>query len=488
MVSTDLGACEWFLWDLRRSNLLDRGQLDQIVGAFLEKNPRAEPPALAEFLVGQGILTQFQADRLLQGKTQGFVLGPYVLMDSLGTGSMGTVYRAQSKTDGKWFAVKVLPRRSMWNVRLARRKVRVFEQHQHPSIVPFVDVGTSGGMHYLAWPMVEGTTLEKIVQTEGKLDPGRVARLAVQAVEGLEVFHQQGLFHGLLKPSNFMISLGDHLYVLDFGIGSLLAETEGESLVDTMSTANSVSSGLDCASPESIMDPTNLNPVGDQYSLGCVLYYCLTGQYPFPEGTAAEKMIAQQIKEPAPLLELAPEVPEGLALVVERLMQKSPATRFSSTGQLLEALRPFANEDAAAFRAHVQPERKPEPPRQRAVAGSPAAAPRPLIRPEAHGAARPKPAAAPSHSPRQSPNGASAHPQHQRHPQHQNGSASATQSQPSPQPAAKATPRMASPLPSRELFEDPPRRKWVQVVSMAALVVVTVGISALAWYLSRRFF
>src|SRR5436853_3862448 len=94
MVTTELGACEWFVWDLRRSNLIDRGQLDQIVGEFLQTHPRAEPPALAEFLIAKGILSQFQADRLLQGKTQGFVLGPFTLIDSLGAGSMGTVYKA----------------------------------------------------------------------------------------------------------------------------------------------------------------------------------------------------------------------------------------------------------------------------------------------------------------------------------------------------------------------------------------------------------
>src|SRR5919198_3392297 len=128
MVSTDLGACEWFVWDLRRSNLVERGRLDQLVGEFLARHPDAEPPALAEHLVRQGILTDFQAERLLQGKTQGFVLGPFTLMDALGAGSMGTVYKALSKTDSRSYAVKVLPRRSMWNVRIARRKVRQFEQ------------------------------------------------------------------------------------------------------------------------------------------------------------------------------------------------------------------------------------------------------------------------------------------------------------------------------------------------------------------------
>ena len=123
MLTTDLGACEWFVWDLRRSNLIDRGQLDQVIGEFLAKNPGAEPPQLAEFLVDKNFLTDFQAERLLQGKTQGFVLGPFTLMDALGAGSMGTVYKAHSKTDNNWYAVKVLPRRSMWNVRIARRKV-----------------------------------------------------------------------------------------------------------------------------------------------------------------------------------------------------------------------------------------------------------------------------------------------------------------------------------------------------------------------------
>src|SRR5262245_58190488 len=137
MMTTDLGACEWFVWDLRRSNLIDRGQLDALINEFLTKHPGAEPPALSEFLVAQGILTPFQAERLLQGKTQGFVLGPFTLMDSLGSGSMGTVYKAQNKNDNNWYAVKVLPRRSMWNVRIARRKVRAFEQAQHPAVVPF---------------------------------------------------------------------------------------------------------------------------------------------------------------------------------------------------------------------------------------------------------------------------------------------------------------------------------------------------------------
>jgi hypothetical protein len=342
MVNADLGACEWFIYELRRSSLIDRGQLDQVVGDYLKKNPRAEPPALADYLVQQNILTQFQAERILQGKTQGLVLGPYVLMDAIGQGSMGQVYKALSKTDNQWYAVKVLPRRSMWNVRLARRQVRAFGQFTHPSVVPFVDVGTSGGLHYLVWPLAEGEPLESVVQREGKLTPEQTALYGLQVASGLASSQQNGLFHGLLKPSNIMIGTDGVARILDFGIGSLLVENEGESLVDTMSTANALTSGLDCASPESIMEPTNRTPAGDQYSLGCVLYYCLSGRYPFPEGSAVEKMMAHQFKQPTPIAELVPDAPPQLLEVLDKLMQKAAENRYTGCDELVEALKPIA--------------------------------------------------------------------------------------------------------------------------------------------------
>jgi serine/threonine-protein kinase len=391
MLTTDLGACEWFVWDLRRSNLIERGQLDAIVGEFLTANPGAEPPALAQHLVSRGILTDFQAERLLQGKTQGFVLGPFTLMDALGTGSMGTVYKAQSKNDNQFYAVKVLPRRSMWNVRIARRKVRIFEQCRHPSVVPFIDVGTAGGMHYLAWPLVEGTTLEKVVATQGALAPDVASGYLSQAAEGLELCHRQKLIHGLLKPSNLILGPDGQVSILDFGIGCLLAETEGESLVDTMSTANSVNSGLDCSSPESIMDPTNLTPIGDQYSLGCVLYFLLAGRYPFPDGTAVEKMMAHQHKQPTPIQQLVPALPDGLAGVIEKLMAKPPAERFPSCAEVVEALRPFAPALGGQARRLSHPVRTlPRPDGAKPGAEPPADTPLPASGP-ATGAGAPRP-------------------------------------------------------------------------------------------------
>ncbi len=348
MVTNDLGACEWFVWDLRRSGLIDRGQLDQIVNEFLKRNPRAEAPALADYLVQHATLTAFQADRVLNGKTAGLVLGPYVLLDSIGQGSMGQVYKATSKNDNAQYAVKVLPRRSMWNVRLARRQVRSFGQFTQAAVVPFVDVGTAGGLHYLVWPLAEGVTLENKVQQNGRLTALETAMIGLQTAQGLAVCHQNSIFHGLIKPSNLMIGTDGQTRILDFGIGSLLVENEGESLVDTMSTANTLTSGLDCTSPESIMEPANRTPAGDQYSLGCVLYYCLTGRVPFPEGSAVEKMMAHQMKEPVPVRDFAPECPEGLAAVVSKLMAKAPEGRYAGTDEVVEALEPYIGAAAVA--------------------------------------------------------------------------------------------------------------------------------------------
>ena len=356
MVTNDLGACEWFVWDLRRSGLIDRGQLDQAVGEFLKKNPRAEAPALAEYLVQTGTLTQFQAERVLGQKSAGLVLGPYVLVDAIGQGSMGQVYRASSKNDAGLYAVKVLPRRSMWNVRIARRQVRTFETLQHPAVVPFVDVGTAGGLHYLVWPLAEGTTLEALVNEAGKLPADQTARIGIQLAQGLALCHQSDVFHGLLKPSNVMIGADNQARILDYGIGSLLAENDGESLVDTMSTANTLTSGLDCASPESIMDPTKRTPAGDQYSLGCTLYFCLTGRVPYPEGSAVEKMMAHQMKRPEPIQNFAPDVPEGMSEVVLKLMAIKPEDRYVTMDEAADALKPFlGNLTLAATASSLRP-------------------------------------------------------------------------------------------------------------------------------------
>jgi serine/threonine protein kinase len=255
---------------------------------------------------------------------------------------MGPVYQARFKNDSKSYAIKLMPRRSMWNVRIAKRLVRSFGYIRQPAVVAFTDVNTVGANLCLVWPFVEGESLERLVERKDRLLPGVAACFALQAAQGLAVCHQQGLIHGLLKPANFLVGPSQEIRILDFGTGALLSETEGAQLVDTMSTANAVTSGLDCRSPENILDLNLRTAAGDQYSLGCVLYYCLTGRYPFAGESAVEKMLAHQVKEPTPIRTLRPEVPQAFAEVVQRLMHKTPEGRYSSLDDAIEALRPLA--------------------------------------------------------------------------------------------------------------------------------------------------
>jgi serine/threonine-protein kinase len=263
-------------------------------------------------------------------------------MELAGFGNMGPVYKVLSKTDDRWYALKVLPRRSMWNVLLAKRQVRAFEKIQHPSVVPFADVGTAGSQHYLVWPFVEGESLEKIVQREGKLSSGLAAHYGYQISEALSACHEQGQFHGLLKPSNILVDAAQHVHVVDFGVGAILAgNSHDQSLFNTQGQADLLTGGLDCASPESITDPSSLAAEGDQYSLGCILYFCLADRFPF-EGQPVEKMVAHQTKPPTPLRELNPDVRKELTSIVERLMQKSPKARYADAGEVVRVLKPLA--------------------------------------------------------------------------------------------------------------------------------------------------
>jgi serine/threonine protein kinase len=346
MSTNDVGTTEWLIEEIAKIRLLEREQFEPLVKEFLAANPYADAVALADYLVRADLLTPFQATQLLEESGRSLVLGAYVLVDKLGFGSMGTVYKAVGRADRqRQFAIKVLPQRSIWNVRLVRRQLRAFtDLEAHPTIVQFLDVGTANGVHYLVWEFAEGEPLSEVISRCGPLDPEQTINLAVQLAEGLALCHERGVFHGMLKPSNILIGPNGQVRILDFGVGALLMENEDESLMDTMSTANAAVSILDFAAPECTIDPTNRTAASDQYSLGCILYYCLTGQPPFPEGNAVEKLVAHQTQPPPRIQRPDGGVPPALTAIIDRLLQKSPQARFAQTAELHQSLRALLNQ------------------------------------------------------------------------------------------------------------------------------------------------
>jgi serine/threonine protein kinase len=347
MTTHDLGTCAWLVHELTRGYILDQHQVEPVAREVQRQNPYADATAFAGELVRRQLITSFQAEKVLEGDAKSLLVGPYVLAASTGTSSMGVVYRAIGKADRAAYAIRVLPKRSTWNVRLARNQVRAFTGlPPHPAVVPFTDVGTAGGLHYLVWPFVAGHTLESIIRAHGPADANWLIGVALQIAEGLDICHRANIYHGLLKPTNVLIEGNDQAHILDFGMGALLAENDDESLIDTLSAANANSSMIDCACPESFGEGGNRGPGCDQYSLGCVLYFALTGQYPFPDGNMVQKMMAHQSQRPTPIARLNPKAPAGLISVIDRLLEKNPAGRFASTNELVATLRSLSTAQA----------------------------------------------------------------------------------------------------------------------------------------------
>jgi serine/threonine protein kinase len=331
----------WLLQELVDARIISSEQSRSIVQNFETAGLGHNAQALAEFLTQAGLLTHFQAGQALAGKAPRLVLGPYLLMEPIGSGSLGVVYRAVHHLSRKRFAVKQLPLRSLWNVIQAKKQVQTFASLPvHHAILPFVDIDTAAGSHYLVWPFIEGETFENLVRRSGVMPPSHVVRFMADVFAGLAICHRAGIAHGLLKPSNILLGPDRKAHILDFGIGAILSEniSEDESLMDTISTANVAMSMIDCTPPETFANPTTRTPAGDVYSLGCVMYFLLTGSYPFPDGNVVDKMIAHQMQEPISASNRNSNVPEGLSHIIEHMMRKTPDDRPQDLDAIIAAM------------------------------------------------------------------------------------------------------------------------------------------------------
>ena len=343
MTTSAFATCGEYVAALSASGLLPPGDLER-AEEFVRRSPTASARELADFLVNQGILTRFQTNYLIEGRLADLTLASYTLVDVLGTGAMGAVYKARSAKDDGWYAVKIVPRRSVTNLKTIAEKVQALKQVRHPRVSALVNLGASGERVYLVWPYIEGgQRLEDLLRRHGKVPPRQSAQIAFQIAAGLQPYHDKGLFHGLLKPSDVLIGADRRVRVLDFGVGFLLTCERGKAILDTMTNGKTLAKGLDTASPEAIMDSLARSPAGDQYSLGCILYRCLTGTYPFPYDNPVKKMLAHQNEVPRPVTDFAPDTPPALAAVVERLMSKAPEERYLSIAEVVKELQAISS-------------------------------------------------------------------------------------------------------------------------------------------------
>jgi serine/threonine protein kinase len=303
------------------------------------------PASFAAHLVAVDELTQFQADKLLAGLWQGLTLGTYRVLAPIGRGGMGVVYlAARGPTNGgQHVALKILP------PRIAREEPRRLERFfreirigrsitRHCNIAQTLEGGNVAGVHYLVMDYAPGPTLRRQVQDQGPLTATDASAIHAGVADALSHIHAHKIVHRDLKPANIILAPNGEAKLLDFG----LALVTGEPLPADPRIAGGhgyTIGTMDYIAPEQIRDASTVTPASDLYSLGCSLYFSLTGTPPYPGGDAQQKLRWHQSSEPPDVRSIAPHVPVELAAIVTRLLQKEPEKRFRSAGEVRDALR-----------------------------------------------------------------------------------------------------------------------------------------------------
>jgi DNA-binding NtrC family response regulator/tRNA A-37 threonylcarbamoyl transferase component Bud32 len=327
------------LQSLRSSGVLEPEQQLE-----LDSRPpaTATPQELAEELLRRGWLTPWQLEQLLGGRSQDLVLGQYVLLDVLGQGGMGVVFKGRQRRLKRLTALKVIrPERltSPSAVQRFHRETEAAARLAHPHIVQIYDAGEVNGRHFLAMEYVEGTDLARLLGKQGPFPVLQACDLVRQAALGLHHAHERGLVHRDIKPSNLLVTArGGLLKILDMGLARLAPSAEGGLTADHLTQSGAVLGTPDYIAPEQALHAGTVDLRADLYSLGCTLYHCLAGRAPFAGDSVTQKLLKHQLESPPPLETVRPDVPPPLAQVVSRLMAKRPEDRFQTAAAVAAAL------------------------------------------------------------------------------------------------------------------------------------------------------
>jgi serine/threonine-protein kinase len=341
---------EDFLKNLRRSGLMTRQEIEDV----LPRLPRSSRGrVVARSLVEMGLLTKFQAELLLAGRTNGFLLGQYRILEQLGQGGMGRVFKAVHQTMNRTVALKLLAPNLVQTPKareLFQREVRAAAKLNHANIVTAYDANQIEDRYFLVMEFVDGPNLDQLVRGQRPLPVSLVCEIIRQAANGLQYAHEMGMVHRDIKPANLLVQLAGPnqdltVKILDFGLARL--HEPGQ---ENLPGGDRVIMGTpDFLSPEQATSLQDVDIRSDLYSLGCTFYFLLTGRVPFPKGTPLEKLERHKNEDPPPVEEIRPDVPAAVASIVRRLMAKYPPHRFQTPAELAAALVPFANAEAPAL-------------------------------------------------------------------------------------------------------------------------------------------
>jgi serine/threonine-protein kinase len=275
--------------------------------------------------------------RLLEGES----LGHFELLEYVG-GGMGAVFKALDTMLNRTVAVKVLSQEQSSDEEMLRRfqnEAQSAARLDHENISRVHYVGEDRGWHYIVFEFIEGANVRDQVNEQGPLPLAEAVSYTLQIADALAHASSRDVVHRDIKPSNVLITPDGRAKLVDMGLARLHhVETEGDDL-----TASGVTLGtFDYISPEQARDPRNADVRSDIYSLGCTLYFMLTGRPPFPQGTVLQKLLQHQGDEPPDPRQFRPELPDDLLRILDRMLAKAPEKRFASPAELVAELAAFA--------------------------------------------------------------------------------------------------------------------------------------------------
>jgi len=310
-----------------------------------QKRPR-DIQAFARELVGAGKLTKYQAAAIYQGQAASLVFGEYVVLDKLGAGGMGHVFRARHRRMKRVVALKVLPLKAMRTPRAVERfyqEVHTAAQLLHPNIVTAYDANEANGLHYLAMEYVDGRDLGMILKQTGPMPMDKVVDYLIQAAKGLEFAHKQGIIHRDIKPANLLLDKKGRVKVLDMGLARVADSMSDadEAAAQGLTQQGEVMGTIDYMAPEQMQDARSVDLRADIYSLGCSMYTLLTHKPAFSGETLVKKMLAR-IEKPLPkITEIRTDLPPAIDELLHRMIDKDRDQRFATMTDLIAALEAF---------------------------------------------------------------------------------------------------------------------------------------------------
>lgn len=335
-------ALEQLADSLRRTGLLSDLDFESACHELSASGDAVTADRLLDRLSDRGRLTEYQRQRVGEGRATELVLGNYTLVSCIGVGGMGEVFKAVHRRMKRVVAIKVLSLDKVHNrrrIELFQREIETMAQLSHPNIVTAYDADECERGAYLVMEFVGGSDLATLVKKRRRLSLRRAVDYITQAARGLHYAHSRQVVHGDVKPANMLLSQDGTVKITDLGLARLLTDAlPRDQGSDQSANSKAITGTVSFMPPEQAFRPTEVDHRADIYSLGCSLYFLLTGQTLFNEKDLLKHLLKHRYR-PRPLLrDLRADAPTELEAIYQRMVAPLPADRFSSMAEVVEAL------------------------------------------------------------------------------------------------------------------------------------------------------